>query len=104
MPHINPFHTALKKSNTHHNRTTHISMSVVQTDCFCAAEFAHPHSKSSLTYRLRYCLWTVAFKMGVSVNSTVHGSELHGDPSSSSTVTLLGAAVLRMLAGTKSVT
>lgn len=37
------------------------------------------------------------------VNSTVHALEPQRAPSSSRTVTLFGAAVLRMLAGTKSV-
>lgn len=72
----------------------------------CSNELAHHQNKSSLVKSLR-CLWsewTGPFRMGLVVNSTVHGPELQGAFSNSRMVTLLGAAVLRMLKGTKSVT
>lgn len=80
----------------------------MQVDSVSAAErFLQYHSKSSFINNLLWCLdleETVAFRIGVSVNSTVHGWEPHGAPSSSRMVTLLGVEVLRMLAGTKRVT
>lgn len=82
--------------------------SKVHVGWFRAAErLSSHHSKSSLTNSRRWRLdseWTVAFRTGVSVNSTMHGWGPHGDPSSSRMVTLLGVEVLRMVAGTKRVT
>lgn len=80
----------------------------MQTDSFSAAEGSlYRQRKSSLLNSLLCGVGSdgmVALRIGVAVNSTVHDWELHGSASSSRTVTLLGAAVLRMLAGTKSVT